>query len=279
MTRRAVPILVLLFGAVGCAKMSPADASYGYDESEMYAMEAEAERMEADRSFGRRSKSAKMSAAPSAPMMDDDAGGAPPVVSSGEPAAEPEPEPAIADDTDQDVERYIVYTATMQVSVFNLEDAMIRAESLPDEYGGYVQNMANNYFVMRIPSAKLRPVMDELATMGIVDSRTLDAMDVTEEFLDIETRIEVLQSTQKQMMELLAKARTVQEALEVRKALDQITMELEVLKGRLRRLSSLVSFSTLTLSLVERGPHTNTPSSNDPFPWVDSLGVEATEWK
>lgn len=279
MNQRAVPILVLLLGAVGCAKMSPGDASYGYDQAEMYAMEGEAERIEADRSFGRRSKRAEMSAAPSAPssVMDEDAGGAPPAVNGGEPAAEPEP--AIADDTDQDVGRYIVYTATMQVSVFNLEDAMIRAESLPDKYGGYVQNMANNYFVMRIPSAKLRPAMDELATMGVVDSRTLDAMDVTEEFLDIQTRIEVLQNTQKQMMELLTKARTVQEALEVRKALDQITMELEVLKGRLRRLSSLVSFSTLTLSLVERGPHTNTPSSNDPFPWVDSLGVEATEWK
>lgn len=283
-------MLLLLFGAMGCAKMASAEASapgyYDYDDyGGDYAeadMAMEAEPME-ERAFSRsrRSKRAEKSAgaAPPAPPADPSSAGggdAPPAVSGDDGGAEP----AVADDEDaKDVARYIVYTATMQVSVYNLEDAMARAETLPEKYGGYVQNMSTNYFVMRIPSANLRPVMDELATMGIVDNRTLDAQDVTEEYLDIETRIEVLESTQKQMMELLTKARTVEEALKVRQALDEITMELEVLKGRLRRLDSLVSYSTLTLSLVERGPHTTTPSSNDPFPWVDSLGVEATEWK
>lgn len=182
-------------------------------------------------------------------------------------------------DDDPTAGRHIIYTASMQISVFNLKDAAERAEALPNRYGGYVQNMSGTYFVMRIPSAQLRKAMDELGGLGVVDSRTLDAQDVTEEFLDVETRITVLEGTQKQMLELLTKARTVEEALQVRQALDQITMELEVLKGRLRRLESLTEFSTLTVNLVERGPHTVTPSSNDPFPWVDELGVEATEWK
>ena len=71
----------------------------------------------------------------------------------------------------------------------------------------------------------------------------------------------------------------VQEALEVRRSLDEIAMELEVLKGRMRKLQNMISFSTLTLSMVERGPHMPTPTSNDPFHWVDGLGVESTEWK
>jgi hypothetical protein len=56
-------------------------------------------------------------------------------------------------------------------------------------------------------------------------------------------------------------------------------MELEVALGRMRQLQTLISFSTLTVNLIERGPHQPVPSSNDPFPWVDSLGVEATEWR
>jgi len=190
------------------------------------------------------------------------------------------PEPAVATDDDvPDHGRHIIYTASMQVAVFNLQDAMARAETLPTKYGGYVQNMSSNVFVMRIPAEKLRTAMEDMAGLGTVQYRNLDAQDVSEEYLDIETRIAVLEATQKQMLELLTKARTVEEALKVRQALDQITMDLEVLKGRLRRLGSLVSFSTLTLNLVERGPHNATPSSNDPYPWVDRLGVEATEWK
>lgn len=204
-------------------------------------------------------------------------------------APQPEPAPGAdgggeADPTepppeDTNTQRYIVYTASMQLSVFNLADARARIESLPAVHGGYVQNLSNNTIVLRIPSAQLRPVMDSLGTLGVVEYRNLDAQDVTEEYLDIETRIAVLEKTQAQLLELLTKANTVKDALEVRKALDAITMELEVLKGRLRRLESLVSFSTLTVQLVERGPHTPTPNSNDPFPWVDSLGVESTEWK
>jgi hypothetical protein len=56
-------------------------------------------------------------------------------------------------------------------------------------------------------------------------------------------------------------------------------MQLETALGRMRQLQSQISFSTLTVTLVEQGPYANTPSSNDPFPWVDSLGVEATEWR
>lgn len=293
LARTSWMLALLMVGTLGCAKRAPetsyadyydyeGDAAGGaasMEEMEMVAMAPEADEGRSarrERLGGRKEKSgtaAPGAAAAPEPSME----GAPPTTADG--SGGDQAEPAVADDGAKDAARHIIYTATMQVSVFNLEDAKAKAEALPERYGGFVQNMSGTYFVMRIPSAKLRPAMDELAAMGVVDNRTLDAQDVTEEYLDIETRIEVLEVTQKQMMELLSKARTVEEALMVRKALDEITMELEVLKGRLRRLESLVSYSTLTLSLVERGPHTATPSSNDPFPWVDELGVEATEWK
>ncbi|MCA9705982.1 MAG: DUF4349 domain-containing protein [Myxococcales bacterium] len=283
---------LLLLGAPGCAKMAPASEAPYEEAYGGYDAGVSASAMDMDMSMDMEMEMAPMSDVRADRMSRRErrvskraeaTGGAAPGSAPAEPApavsnGSGEPEPAATDDA-PDHGRYIIYTATMQLSVFNLEDAMTRAESLPNKYGGYVQNMSSNYFIMRIPSEQLRPAMEELASLGVVDNRTLDASDVTEEYLDIETRIAVLEATQKQMMELLTKARTVEEALKVRQALDEITMELEVLKGRLRRLASLVSFSTLTLSLVERGPHTPTPSSNDPFPWVDELGVEATEWK
>lgn len=284
-------LLALLGGATGCAKMAPSSASaedyYDYSADgggaapmatgSVAAMDmdmGEAEMAPSRESRRERRASRKDMAGPEAPAPSQPGAPPSPVVAEGGGEATP----AVADDG-PDVGRHIIYTATMQVSVFNLKDANERAEAMPSKYGGYVQNMSGSYFVMRIPSAKLRTAMEEIAGLGVVDARTLDAQDVTEEFLDIETRITVLEGTQKQMLELLTKARTVEEALQVRQALDSITMELEVLKGRLRRLESLTEFSTLTLNLVERGPHTTTPSSNDPFPWVDELGVEATEWK
>lgn len=174
--------------------------------------------------------------------------------------------------------RQIVYTAEMQISVYKLDDAMQRAEELTLAAGGYVQNLAQGYYVLRIPAPALRGVMDDLARLGVVEARTLQARDVTEEYVDLSTRIRVLRETQAQLLSLLKQARNVDETLKVRESLDQITMQLEQALGRLRMLESLIGFSTLTVRMSQRGPQNTIPSSNDPFPWVDGLGVEATEW-
>lgn len=201
--------------------------------------------------------------------------------------AEPKPKPGEAREGDpprdstevkKQFARQIIYTAEMQVSVYKLDDAMQRAEALTLAAGGYVANMSQGFYVLRIPAPALRGVMDELARLGVVEARTLQARDVSEEYVDLVTRIRVLRETQQQLLVLLKQARNVDEALKVRESVDRITMELEQAMGRLRLLESLIGFSTLTVRMSQRGPQNTIPSSNDPFPWVDGLGVEATEW-
>ena len=207
-----------------------------------------------------------------------------PIPTSAEPGAQPDPgaqaEPAqeAAPET-EDEARHIIYTAGMRIAVFNVQDALATAESLPERYGGYVQSMTDSQVVLRLPTKSLREVMSSLSGYGNVEQRWLRSQDVTAEFTDIESRLKALEKTHTQLLELLGKARTVEEALKVREALDRVSAELEVLKGRMRQLENMTTYSTLTLDFYERGPHTPTPSSNDPFPWVDSLGVENTEWK
>lgn len=183
-----------------------------------------------------------------------------------------------ADPEPQKFARQIIYTAEMQLSVYKLDDAMQRAEELTLAVGGYVQNMSQGYYVLRIPAPALRGVMEDLARLGVVEARMLQARDVSEEYVDLTTRIRVLRETQAQLLALLKQARNVEEALKVRASLDAITMELEQAMGRLRLLESLIGFSTLTVRMSQRGPQNAIPSSNDPFPWVDDLGVESTEW-
>lgn len=206
--------------------------------------------------------------------------GGPAVTEPTQPTDEAKPgEPSTGKDQKPDHGRQIIYTAGLQVSVYSLEAAMAAVESVPDRFGGWVHMRNQQQVVLRLPADQLKPVMAELATLGVVEARTLQAQDVTAEYVDLDSRIKVLRDTQAQLLTLLEQAKTVEEALHVRKALDQVTMELEVALGRMRQLSDLIAYSTLTVTLVERGPQDHIPTSNDPFGWVDSLGVEATEWR
>ena len=67
-----------------------------------------------------------------------------------------EPEPAIEDHTQDLDARHIIYVANMTVAVFNLDDAMAKAESLPEAIGGYVHSMDGSTLVLRVPAKKLR---------------------------------------------------------------------------------------------------------------------------
>jgi hypothetical protein len=210
---------------------------------------------------------------------------APPADPSAQPALTPKPEPAPGLPGQVDVpkqisnKRQIIYTATMQVSVYDLAHSVEQAEALPDRLGGWLHQRNDNQLILRIPAERLKEAMDLIAELGVVDYRLLESLDVTAAYTDLESRIRVLTEMHAQLERLLAQAKTVEQALEVRKALDQITMELELARARMRELSKSIAFSTLVVQFVARGPDFAVPSSNDPFPWVVELGVEATEYR
>ena len=175
--------------------------------------------------------------------------------------------------------RHVLYAGGMQIAVFDVKKAKEAVEEKLEAAGGYVQSMEGAKMMLRIPAPDFRKTMDDIGSLGRVDFSSIRSHDITEEYEDLHTRITVLQKTHDQLLKLLEQARTVEEALKVRKQLDKVTLELERAIGRQRRLQSRMSFSVLALVLTERGVDGYSPSSNDPFPWVDSISVEATAWR
>lgn len=205
------------------------------------------------------------------------------VVASG-PASKAEPAPEVEAEAatsplPKDFTRRVIYSGTMSLAVFDRSTAQTRIEALVREAGGYVQSLQEDQMVVRIPAPQFRELAQTIGKLGRIDDQSFVAQDVTEDYYDLRTRIEVLQRTQTQLLTLLDRARTVGEALEVRTALDAVTLQLESALGKQRLLSSQVDLSALSLSLQQRLADVDTPSSNDPFPWVDDISVEGTAWR
>lgn len=188
-------------------------------------------------------------------------------------------QPAADKPLPKDYARQVVYSGTMSVSVFQIDTSKESVETLVTEAGGYVQRMGANAMVLRIPASQFRTVAAAIGKLGRIDEESYEALDVTEDYYDLHTRIAVLQKTQTQLMTLLGQARSVKDALEVRAALDEVTLELESALGRQRVLASQVRFSALSLTLGQRAPKSAKRPTNDPFPWVDDIGVEGTAWR
>jgi hypothetical protein len=210
-----------------------------------------------------------------------------PAVMAPEASVAPRPEPGVTltpehEPSDAAAElggaRQVIYTAVLHVSVFDRDAAAELAERLPQRYGGWIAARNDYQITLRIAADRLFEAIEELSALGVVLHKSLLAEDVTAEYVDLDSRIRVLEQIVEHLERLLALATSVEQALEIRVELNRVRIELEAARVRMRALAELIDFSTLTLILSARGVEAP-PSSNDPFPWVDALGVEPTEYR
>jgi hypothetical protein len=167
----------------------------------------------------------------------------------------------------------IVQTASLSLSVprNSFEAAIDDARTLAGGLGGFVvsssatqgaeQRLVSGTLVIRVPERSYSQAMSALAEIGRVESREEAGQDVSQEFVDLEARRRHLEAVERQLLELLTRADSVPAALAAQSRLDDVQLELEQVRGRLRYLDDQVSFATISLRVHER-PVAATPTGD-----------------
>jgi hypothetical protein len=111
----------------------------------------------------------------------------------------------------------------------------------------------NGNYTLRVPAGQLQPFLQELAELPnvIVRQRSLAVQDVTEEYIDINARLENMQRQEKRLREILATATRVEDILKVEKELAAVRTQIESLTGRLKALTGKIELSTVQLRISE----------------------------
>ncbi|MEZ5334638.1 MAG: DUF4349 domain-containing protein [Methanolobus sp.] len=87
--------------------------------------------------------------------------------------------------------------------------------------------------------------------------QSVNAQDVTEEYIDVSARLENLERQEARLQEILNMTSTVEEVLNVEKELERVRGEIESLTGRLNYLDDRIEFSTITINVREPRPITH----------------------
>lgn len=119
---------------------------------------------------------------------------------------------------------------------------------------------------IRIPTDNFEKLIGLLENgKNEIVSKSIQARDVTEEFIDIETRLNNKRDYLKKYKELLAKASTVKDILAIEENIRIIQEEIESKEGRLKYLNDEVSYSTLDLELFKEKEYVFKPTEQDKF--------------
>ncbi len=173
--------------------------------------------------------------------------------------------------------RQIVYAARLRIVVHSAEPALVEARAMAEEAGGYLQEQTRDRAVLRVPAALFRSVLDRLEGLGSVADREVRAEDVTEQHVDLQSRLRNARAVEARLKELLAKAKDVKEALEVEAELKRLGEEIERMEGRLKLLDRLVAFSTIAVEFLGKAPvpEAIAPRVRLPFRWIGGLDLES----
>jgi hypothetical protein len=104
--------------------------------------------------------------------------------------------------------------------------------------------------VVRLPNKELRPMLAFLRGLAIkVTSENLRGTDVTDQYVDLEARLDNLNKTKAKYEDILAKAVTVQDILQVQQQLSYLQEQIDSLKGQQKYLEKTAENSKLTIYL------------------------------
>jgi Domain of unknown function (DUF4349) len=110
--------------------------------------------------------------------------------------------------------------------------------------------------VLAVPPAELVPVVDHLDDLGTVLAFDQLAEDVTEQLVDLDSRINNTRASVERVRVLLAEATDIQGIVRLEAELTDREIELETLLASQRQLEERVAMSTLTLDIVVAPPET-----------------------
>ena len=184
-------------------------------------------------------------------------------VRTSEPVNKPFP------DTEKGRSQKIIKDGNMKIRVEDINSSEILVDSMIRDHDGYVsserfenvEKYRRYYLVIRIPAGNFDPFLSDLAKgVGEVISRSIQARDVTEEYIDLETRLENKRKYLDRYHELLNKANSVEDILKIQEQIRQLEEEIGSVTGRMEYLDNQVDYSTLNLTLEEEKPYSFSPA-------------------
>lgn len=103
---------------------------------------------------------------------------------------------------------------------------------------------------IRVPDEKFEQTLAELRSLAVrVTAESTNSRDITEEYVDLGSRLKNAEATESQYLALLEKAGDVDDILNIYERLSRIRSEIEQLKGRMQYLERTASMSLITAQL------------------------------
>jgi len=161
-------------------------------------------------------------------------------------------------------ERLVIKNANLSITVADPEEKIEAITALATSLGGYVvssntyQSYANSgeqvpegNITIRIPAGKLDSALAQIkAGVDEVNSENVSGEDVTDQYVDLQSRLDAKEAAEAQMLKIMEDATTTEETLAVYSELQYIQSDIEVLKGQINYYERSAATSSISTEVI-----------------------------
>ncbi|QUL53087.1 DUF4349 domain-containing protein [Paenibacillus tritici] len=154
----------------------------------------------------------------------------------------------------------LIYKANLNMEVPDYGAAQTEVRNMITLAGGYIIEFSENMseyeqggtFVLKVPASGFSSFLNNLEKVKHdVLQRSIQGQDVSEEYVDLESRLKAKQLMETQYIDFMKKATKPADLVQFANQLGAIQEQIEQIKGRMRYIDQNVSFSTVELRLYQ----------------------------
>lgn len=155
-------------------------------------------------------------------------------------------------------DRLVVSWSTMSLQVADVAKSLLNIKTYAEGLGGYMvdssasnpNKVASGNITVRVPSTKLDEALVYLRKQAVqVVSEQLTGTDVTDQYVDVGTRLAILEKTKARFEELALKAVTFSDIMEANRQILQVQDQIDSLKGQQNYLTKTAEMAKVTVYL------------------------------
>ncbi|WP_175410296.1 DUF4349 domain-containing protein [Streptomyces sp. TRM64462] len=170
--------------------------------------------------------------------------------------------------------QHIIRTAELSVEVEDADKALARVRDVAAAAGGHIagesterhgrKGAMTSEVVLRVPQDAYESVLKSLTGTGKLLSRKADAKDVTDQVVDVESRIATQRASVDRVRKLMDQATRLDDVVTLERELSSRQADLESLLAQQASLKDRTSLATITLRVTEPGAPVEPEKDEDP---------------
>lgn len=154
----------------------------------------------------------------------------------------------------------IIKDGYLELEVKGIENVKRSIDTILKKYNAYYENdqytnleyQSNYNLKIRIKASSFDQMVNNvMAIDGVVKNKNINARDVTDDYYDTESRLNSSKKYITRYYDLLSKAKSIKDIMDIEAKIQQIQVEIDSYEGRLKYMDDQVSYSTLNLTLKE----------------------------